>query len=41
MSKYKSFFAKGYTPNFSEEFFLIKKVKNTVSCTYVINALNS
>ena len=28
--KYKSSFAKGYTWNLSEEFFLIKKVKNNV-----------
>ena len=30
ISKYKNFFAKGYTPNWSEEGFVIKKVKNTV-----------
>ena len=30
ISKYKNIFAKGYTPNWSEEIFLIKKVKNTV-----------
>ena len=29
ISKYKSIFAKGYTPNWSEEVFVIKKVKNT------------
>ena len=28
--KYKNIFAKGYTPNWSEEVFVIKKVKNTV-----------
>ena len=38
--KYKNIFAKGYTPNFSEEIFVIKKVKNTVPWTYVINDLN-
>ena len=27
ISKYKSIFAKGYTPNLSEEVFVIKKVK--------------
>ena len=32
--------AKGYTPNLSEEIFVIKKVKNTVPWTYVINDLN-
>ena len=30
ISKYKNIFAKGYTPNWSEEIFVIKKVKNTV-----------
>ena len=29
-SKYKNIFAKGYMPNWSEEVFVIKKVKNTV-----------
>ena len=36
ISKYKSIFAKGYTSNWSEEVFVIKKVKNTVPLTYVI-----
>ena len=40
ISKYKKIFAKGYTPNWSEEIFAIKKVKNTVPWTYVINDLN-
>ena len=40
ISKYKNIFAKGYTPNRSEEVFVIKKVKNTVLWTYVINDLN-
>ena len=40
ISKYKNIFAKGYTPNWSEEVFVIKKVKNTVTWTYVINDLN-
>ena len=31
ISKYKNIFAKGYTPNWSEEVFVIKKVKNTVA----------
>ena len=39
-SKYKNIFAKGYMPNWSEEVFVIKKVKNTVPWTYVINDLN-
>ena len=40
ISKYKNIFAKGYTPNWSEEVFVIEKVKNTVLWTYVINDLN-
>ena len=40
ISKYKNIFAKGYTPNWSEEVFVIKKVKNTVPWTYVINYFN-
>ena len=40
ISKYKNIFAKGYTPNWSEEVFVIKKVKNTAPWAYVINDLN-
>ena len=40
ISKYKNIFAKGYMPNWSEEVFVIKKVKNTSPWTYVINDLN-
>ena len=40
ISKYKNIFAKGCTPNWSEEIFVIKKIKNTVPWTYVINDLN-
>ena len=40
ISKYKNIFAKGYTPHWSEEIFLIKKIENTVPWTYVINDLN-
>ena len=39
MAKYKNIFAKGYTPNWSEKVFVIKKAKNTVSWAYVINDL--
>ena len=35
ISKYKNVFAKGYVPNTSEEFFVIRKVKNTFLWTYV------
>ena len=40
ISKYKNIFAKGYTPNWSEEVFVIKKIKNTVPWTHVINDVN-
>ena len=40
ISKYKNIFAKGYTTNLSEEFFVVSKIKNTVLWTYVINDLN-
>ena len=35
--KYQNIFTKGYTPNWSEEVFVITKVKNAVSWTYVIS----
>ena len=40
ISKYKNIFAKGYTPNWSEEVFVISKIKNVVLGTYVISDLN-
>ena len=40
ISKYKSIFAKDFAPNWSEEIFLIKEIKNAVPWTYVINDLN-
>ena len=40
ISKYKNISAKGYTPNWSEETFVISKIKNTVPWAYVINDLN-
>ena len=40
ISKYKNIFAKEYAPNWSEEVFVIKKVKNTVPWTYIIDDLN-
>ena len=39
-SKYKNIFAKGYMQNWSEEIFVISKIKNTVPWTYVLNDLN-
>ena len=40
ISKYKNIFAKGYTPNWSEEVFVISKIENTLPWTYIINNLN-
>ena len=40
ISKYKKIFAKGYTPTWSEKVFVVKKIKNTVPWTYVIDDLN-
>ena len=40
ISKYKNIFAKGYVPNWSEEVFIVNKIKNTVPWTYTINDLN-
>ena len=37
LSKHKNIFAKGYTPNCSEEVFVVTEVKNTVLWTYVID----
>ena len=37
---HKNIFAKGYTQNWPEEVFAIKKVENTVPLTYIINDLN-
>ena len=41
ISKYKNIFTKGNMPNWSEEIFVISKIKNTVPWTYVLNDLNS
>ena len=40
ISKYKNILAKGCTPNWSEEVFVVSKIKNTVSWTYFVNDLN-
>ena len=37
---YKNIFAKGYAPNWSEEIFIVSKIKDTVPWTYVISDLN-
>ena len=39
ISKYKNIFAKVFVPNWSEEVFVIKKVRNTVPWTYGISDL--
>ena len=39
ISKYKNTFAKGYVPNWSEDVFVITKVRNTVPKAYVISDL--
>ena len=40
ISKYKNIFAKGYTPNWLEEVFVVSEIKNTIPWTYVISDLN-
>ena len=40
ISKYKNIFAKRYTPNWSEEVFVISNIKNRVPWTYIISDLN-
>ena len=40
ISKYENIFAKRYTPNWSEEAFVVSKIKNTVPWTYVVSDLN-
>ena len=37
---YKNIFLKGYTPNLSEEVFIMKKLKNIVPWTYLISDIN-
>ena len=40
ISKYKNIFTKEYIPNWSEEIFIVSKIKNTVPWTYAISDLN-
>ena len=40
ISKYKNIFAKGSTPNWSEEVFAVSKIKKPVPWTYFINDVN-
>ena len=40
ISKFKNIFAKGYTPNWSTEIFIVDKINDTVPYTYNIKDLN-
>ena len=40
ISKFKNIFAKGYTPNWSTEIFIVDKINNTMPYTYNIKSLN-
>ena len=40
ISKYKNISAKGYTPNWSEEIFIVSKIENRIPWTYVISDVN-
>ena len=40
ISKYKNIFAKEYAPNWSEEIFVVERIKNTLTWTYVTSDLN-
>ena len=40
ISKFKNIFAKGYTPNWSKEMFVVNKIKNTVPWMYELKDLN-
>ena len=41
ISKFKNTFAKGYTPNWSTEIFIINKINDTVPYTYNLKNLNN
>ena len=40
ISKFKNIFAKGYTPNWSTEIFIVVKINDTVPYTYTLKDLN-
>ena len=40
ISKFKNIFAKGYTPNWSREIFIVNKINDTVPYMYNIKDLN-
>ena len=41
ITKFKNIFAKGYTPNWSKEIFIIDKINDTVPYTYSLKDLNN
>ena len=41
ISKFKNIFAKGYTPDWSREIFIVDKINDTVPYTYNLKDLNS
>ena len=40
ISKFKNIFARGYTPNWSKQIFIINKINDTVQYTYNLKDLN-
>ena len=40
ISKYENNFVRGYTPNCSKDIFIVSKIKNAVTWSYVINEVN-
>ena len=40
ISKFKNIFAKGYTPNWSKEIFIVNKINDTVPWAYSLKDLN-
>ena len=40
ISRYKNIFAKGYTPNWSKEIFIVDKINDAVPYTYNLKDLN-
>ena len=40
ISKLKNIFAKGYTPNWNKEIFIVNKINDTVPYTYNLQDLN-
>ena len=40
ISKFRNIFAKGYTPNWSREIFIVNKINDTVPWTYSLKDLN-